>query len=111
MASRSSRSEATRINQFHPSVKKLFEEGWLHPDKPSPAIRSIFKLLKTQDEMGDYRVYEWVPSVLTHQKTLLTAPGNQFGRERRGRRRGRNLRLVLPRDEQGVHPGRYETQG
>lgn len=39
-------------------VKKLFEEGWLHPNKPLPIIRSIFKLLKTGDEMGDYHMYK-----------------------------------------------------
>ncbi|KAF9643747.1 hypothetical protein BDM02DRAFT_1355740 [Thelephora ganbajun] len=38
-------------------VKELFEEGWLHPNKPLPAIRTIFKLLKTSDEMCDYRLY------------------------------------------------------
>jgi len=38
-------------------IKKLFEEGWLHPNKPLPVIRSIFKLLKTGDEMGDYYSY------------------------------------------------------
>jgi len=38
-------------------VKKLFEDGWLHPEKQKPTIRSIFKLLHTQDEMGDYHMY------------------------------------------------------
>jgi len=38
-------------------AKKLFEEGWLHPNKPLPTIRTIFKLLKTPDEMEDYHSY------------------------------------------------------
>lgn len=48
---------------FHLSVKKLFEEGWLHPDKPLPTIRYIFKLLKTQDEMGEHHAYELVSHI------------------------------------------------
>lgn len=38
-------------------VKKLFDEGWIHPNKDKPIVRSVFKLLKTRDEMGDYYMY------------------------------------------------------
>jgi len=34
-----------------------FQDGWLHPNKPLPTVRTIFKLLKTGDEMGDYHSY------------------------------------------------------
>jgi hypothetical protein len=40
-------------------VKKLFEEGWLHPNKPLPAVRSIFRLLQTGEEMWGYKSYRW----------------------------------------------------
>lgn len=38
-------------------VKKLFDEGWKHPNKNKPVVRSVFKLLKTPDEMGEYHTY------------------------------------------------------
>ncbi|KAF9790506.1 hypothetical protein BJ322DRAFT_394756 [Thelephora terrestris] len=38
-------------------VKKLFDEGWKHPNKSTPTVRSIFKLLKTPSEMGEHHSY------------------------------------------------------
>lgn len=50
--------DGTYLHPTFCSVKKLFEDGWLHPNKPLPTIRSIFKLLKTEGEMGDYHSYK-----------------------------------------------------
>ena len=55
--SQHSHSGATGIDIRPSSVRRLFEEGWLHPNKPLPVVRTIFRLLKTGDEMGEYHLY------------------------------------------------------
>lgn len=56
------RSTLTTLGDSHQcsvffSVQKLFDDGWKHPNKTKPAVRSIFKLLKTPSEMGEHRSY------------------------------------------------------
>lgn len=58
-------SKKARSSQHFPSrsdrslVEQLFLAGWLHPNKPTPKVVSIFRLLSPSKSIGEYAAYRF----------------------------------------------------
>lgn len=47
---------------FFPSVAEQFKSSWRHPNKKSPEVKHVYKIISTKASVDQYEAYRWVIS-------------------------------------------------
>jgi len=76
----SSKRRLVLLDESHPNVsfvKQLFISGWEHPNKPSPAIHAVYKILYPDDMIQSYLEYRTRVDKLIVSTDGSGPPGNE----------------------------------